>query len=57
MKIRFNPRDNGACPFCKRVASCGVRESLAGSVASLSGSRDQDMEIVIYSCPQFVEKF
>ena len=49
MKIRFNPRENGARPFCKRAASCGVRENLAGS-------SEQGLEIVIYSCPQVVEK-
>ncbi len=57
MTIRFNPRDNGACPFCERVASCAVRRTLAGAVTALKVSHEQDMELVIYSCPQFMEKF
>jgi hypothetical protein len=56
MEIRFSPRDNGACPVCRRASSCGIRQALAASVKDVRGAREREMELVIYSCPQFVEK-
>ncbi len=57
MDIVFNPRDNGACPFCTKIEKCLIRQALKSSMAEFKNSRGQGMEIVIYSCPQFVEKF
>jgi hypothetical protein len=58
MEISFSPRENGACPVCRRAASCPVRQALAGSVKDMrgGGSAGPGLEVVIYSCPQFVEK-
>jgi hypothetical protein len=56
MQIIFSPRDNGACPVCRRAASCPVRQALAASVTGMRGTAGPGLEVVIYSCPQFVEK-
>ncbi len=55
MEISFSPRDNGACPVCRRSASCPVRQALAASVKDMRPGAP-GLEVVIYSCPQFVEK-
>jgi hypothetical protein len=56
MEIHFSPRDNGACPVCRRAGSCTIRQALAGSVKDMRGASEPGLEVVIYSCPQFVEK-
>jgi hypothetical protein len=56
MEIHFCPRDNGACPLCRKLSSCAIRQALAGSVDTIADPRAHGMEIVIYACPQFVEK-
>ncbi len=56
MEITFSPRDNGACPVCRRAASCPIRQALAASVADMRGAAGPTLEVVIYACPQFVEK-
>lgn len=55
MEIRFSPRDNGACPVCTRAALCVAQRALAESVRDLGGARQSIMEVVVYTCPQFVE--
>jgi hypothetical protein len=57
MEIRFNPRDNGACPLCRKLPSCPVRIRLEASMKPFKDGRSEGLEIVIYSCPQFEEKF
>jgi hypothetical protein len=56
MEISFNPRDNGACPICKKIASCPIRSTLSGSVAGFKDSNAHGLEVVVYSCPLFKEK-
>jgi hypothetical protein len=55
MDVHFNPRENGACPFCSKRAGCLVRQKLAGAVSAMKDLQKQGLEIVIYSCPRFVE--
>ncbi len=57
MEVRINPRDNGACPFCRKAPSCSLRKQIERSVAPFKDEQKQGLEIVIYSCPLFVEKF
>jgi hypothetical protein len=57
MELRINPRENGACPFCRKLPSCTLRRKLERSVADLKDGQKQGLEIVIYSCPLFEEKF
>ncbi len=42
--------------MCRRPASCRVREALAAAVQPLRPASGQELEVVIYSCPLFVEK-
>jgi len=56
MKLDINPRGNGACPLCDATADCRLKKLLAGSVASVNGADNPDMEIVVYSCGYFREK-
>ncbi|GHV25135.1 hypothetical protein FACS189498_3100 [Spirochaetia bacterium] len=55
MQIEINSRGNGACPLCQANGNCRVQETLAGGMEVFSG-KDDPMELVVYSCPQFEEK-
>ncbi len=55
MKLLINPRGNGACPLCVQNASCRVQKKLTENVNPLGQSGDDEMEIVVYSCPYFKE--
>jgi hypothetical protein len=57
MQILLNPRDNGACPVCRKFFSCPIRRKLGESIAGLPDASAQGLEVVIYTCPRFVEKF
>jgi len=41
--------------MCRRIASCPVRAKLSGSVQLLRPTAGP-LEVVIYTCPHFVEK-
>lgn len=56
MNLLINPRGNGACPLCAMNGSCRVQRKLAENVDPLGMTHDDDMEIVVYSCPYFKEK-
>jgi len=55
MRIEINPRGNGACPLCAANGNCRVQDTLTDAIDSFS-SKDDPMELVVYSCPQFKEK-
>jgi hypothetical protein len=56
MVVRFNPRDNGACPFCRRLGGCTVRRTMEESLKDRKDAKKLGMEVVIYACPFFEEK-
>jgi len=55
MQVEFNIRGNGACPICSFFDGCHVQDTLRENLEEFS-SEDNPMELVIYSCPFFVEK-
>jgi len=55
MLVELNVRGNGACPFCSSAENCHVQETLIETLDTFS-SEDNPMELVIYSCPYFIEK-
>jgi len=55
MQVEMNARGNGACPVCSFSGDCQVQETLRETLDEFSGE-DNPMELVIYSCPYFVEK-
>jgi len=55
MQVVLNPRGNGACPICNFSEDCHVQDTILDTLAEFS-SEDNPMELVIYSCPYFVEK-
>ncbi|MBN2510406.1 MAG: hypothetical protein JXB03_09020 [Spirochaetales bacterium] len=55
MKLEINPRENGACPLCKNNGRCPLQDRFRESMKDIDDK--QEMEIVIYSCPRFKEKF
>lgn len=57
MEIRFNPRDNGACPLCTKMIDCTVRKAFSDSVKAVRDPSKAGIEVVIYSCPMFKERF
>jgi len=56
MKLDINPRGNGACPLCASNRNCRIQRKLADNVDELSPANEEEMEIVVYSCPYFKEK-
>jgi hypothetical protein len=55
MEVEINPRGNGACPLCNLNGTCRVQSTLLKAMAAFS-NKDNSMELVVYSCPQFQEK-
>jgi len=55
MYVELNARGNGACPICASSGKCHVQETLVKAMSAFS-TKDNPMELVIYSCPQFDEK-
>jgi hypothetical protein len=54
MQIEINSRGNGACPLCDANGKCRIQDTLKKAIGSFS-SKDDPMELVVYSCPQFEE--
>ncbi|MDR0720105.1 MAG: hypothetical protein LBF78_10765 [Treponema sp.] len=55
MQIEINMRGNGSCPICSSNGNCRIQDTVFKSMATFS-NKDDPMELVIYSCPQFKEK-
>jgi hypothetical protein len=55
MEVEINPRGNGACPLCNSNGSCRIQDTLTKEMKTFS-SKNDPMELVVYSCPQFQEK-
>jgi len=55
MHVELNTRGNGACPVCSLSGGCHIQETLIETLDEFP-VEDEIMELVIYSCPFFVEK-
>ena len=57
LEVKINSRGTGACPQC-RFTSCYINTKIRDSLKDISivSKIDNEMEIVIYKCPRFVEK-
>jgi hypothetical protein len=55
MKLQINPRGNGACPICQHNERCLIQTDLQDSMTEKN--KDEELEVVIYTCPRFKEKF
>jgi len=56
MRIDINPRGNGACPLCASHGNCRIQRRLSDNVDTINSPGDDELEIVVYSCPYFKEK-
>jgi hypothetical protein len=56
MNVTFNVRGNGACPLCRKQENCLILRRLAASVEGFKDKNGTPMELVIYTCPYFIEK-
>jgi hypothetical protein len=56
MRIEINPRGNGACPLCASHGNCRIQRRLADNIEPINAPDDDELEIVVYSCPYFKEK-
>lgn len=56
MELNFNIRDNGACPLCRKEENCLILRRLMASVKGFKDKNHTAMELVIYTCPYFIEK-
>jgi hypothetical protein len=56
LEVKINSRGTGACPQC-RFTSCHITTKIKEALKDVvAGKIDNEMEIVIYKCPRFVEK-
>jgi hypothetical protein len=56
MKVNVNVRDNGACPLCRKEENCLILRRLIASLKEFKDKNGTAMELVIYTCPYFIEK-
>jgi hypothetical protein len=56
MRIEINPRGNGACPLCVSNGNCRIQRKLSENVEPFNAPDDDELEVVVYSCPYFKEK-
>jgi len=56
MVVHYNPRENGACPICRRLGGCDIRKAMEDSLKPIKDPKKHGMEAVIYTCPFFEEK-
>lgn len=55
MNLQINPRGNGACPICSHNGRCQIQSDLKDAIKKRD--KDEELEVVIYTCPRFREKF
>jgi len=55
MKLQINPRGNGACPICLHNGRCQLQMALQDALREKE--KNEELELVIYTCPRFKEKF
>ena len=55
MQVDINPRGNGACPICLSSGNCRIQDMLTQTLDNFSKG-DSQIELVVYTCPQFQEK-
>jgi hypothetical protein len=52
-EINFSTQDTGACPYCRYHNDCHIQDSISDLLADEVSDDDDDMEMVIYTCPEF----
>jgi len=59
MKLNINNRGNGACPLCLYACNCVLHRKLRLAVdtaeEAFNGNPDDEIQLVIYTCPYFKE--
>jgi hypothetical protein len=57
VEINFSIQGNGACPFCVHEGDCHIVERMKEFLSEeVKPIHDDEMEVVIYSCPEFEEE-
>lgn len=57
VNINFSLQGNGACPFCSNFNNCHIIENMKKFLSDeVTPLHDDEMEVVIYSCPEFEEE-
>lgn len=57
INVVFSSQNTGACPMCKNKSDCRILESLKKtSYEVVKEKYDDQMEVVIYRCPEFREQ-
>lgn len=53
-EISFSTQDTGACPYCLYNERCHIQDGMIEFLEEeVDDTRDDEMEIVIYRCPEF----
>jgi len=59
IEVRISPKSTGACPICKNRYDCKILDNIIHAAKKTAKSKSDnvlEMEIVIYRCPDFMEK-
>lgn len=57
MDVKVSPMGTGACPFCKKNDRCIILVKMREAMRDIRDPEKSGLEIVVYSCPLFEEKF
>jgi hypothetical protein len=55
MIVKINPRGNGACPLCHYDGRCSIQKKMKTALEEFR--KNEEFEVVVYTCPHFKEKF
>lgn len=57
MEIKFSSQETGACPLCEKYDNCRILKRMRQVfLDEVTEKYDNQMEVVIYRCPEFKEK-
>jgi radical SAM superfamily enzyme with C-terminal helix-hairpin-helix motif len=53
-EVNFSTQDTGACSFCRHHQECHIQDSIEELlIDEVKDVYDDEVEIVIYRCPEF----
>ena len=56
VNVFISAKETGACPFCMKYKKCGIVDRIKKVAESTTRPiHGNNMEIVIYACPEFEE--
>lgn len=55
VKISFSAKETGACSLCQNHRDCHIQQTITRNLQyKVNDKNDNEMEIVVYRCPEFL---